>query len=150
VAAKRLHRHWIGVESHADYLDLARQRIADVEPVPYDPDLFEIPNPRKTLREDRIPFGMLLEYNLLQPGQLLYLTGGDKVTARILADGSLLVDGQRGSIHQTARQFCGSLNLPCNGWEQWYYFDPQTGERQPINRLREQLRQVRKLPRNIT
>jgi DNA modification methylase len=148
VVAKRLHRHWIGIERQTDYLELARQRIAAIEPVPYEPDLFEMPNPRKTLREDRIPFGMLLEYNLLQPGQLLYLAGHDEVAARVLADGSLLVNGQRGSIHQTARQFFGSSRAPCNGWEQWYYIDPQSGDRQPINHLRERLREARKSLRN--
>jgi hypothetical protein len=28
----------------------------------------------------------------------------------------------------------------CNGWEHWFFDDAQTGQRLPINTLREQLR----------
>ncbi len=148
--AKRLHRHWIGIERQAEYVELARARLAALQPAPYAPAIFETPNPRKLSREARIPFGMLLEYGLLQPGQLLYLEGKDEISARILADGSLEIDGKRGSIHQAARLALGGNPAPGNGWEQWYYVDLQTGERSSINHLREILRSAGKSPGSDT
>jgi modification methylase len=139
VVAKRLHRRWIGIEREGRYVELARQRIAAVEPVAYDPAVFETPNPRRQLRERRIPFGMLLEYGLLQPGQALYFGKERRPGGRVLADGSIEYNGQRGSIHQIARLI---RQAPCNGWEEWYYLDGETGELQGIDRLRQAIRQM--------
>ena len=30
-----------------------------------------------------------------------------------------------------------SLKAPCNGWMAWYYIDQETGNREPIDRLRQ-------------
>ncbi len=136
-AAKRLHRRWIGIERQAEYVDLARERIDQLQPATSEAEFYSLHNPRKL---QRIPFGMLLEYGLLQPSQSLYLATDADVVARIQSDGSLECQGRRGSIHQLARQFTNSANVPCNGWQQWFFLDPQTGERRPINDLREQLR----------
>lgn len=134
LVAKRLHRRWIGIEREAYYVELARQRIDSLPEAPYDPFYFSTPNPRK---RPRVPFGVLLEYNLLQPGHTLYFGKTGTITARVLADGAIEYNGQRGSIHQIARQL---RQAPCNGWDQWYYLDPETGERRPIDDLRQQFR----------
>lgn len=134
VVAKRLRRHWIGIERETEYVTLARQRI-EAEPLALgDPALYRTPNPRKL---PRIPFGLLLEYRLLEPGQWLYLQGKKEYMAHLLADGSLEYKQQRGSIHQIARLI---LQAPCNGWEQWYYLDSAEQDLRPINDLREHLR----------
>lgn len=130
VVARRLNRRWIGIEREPAYVDLARQRIADTPQVPYDPALFDTPNPRQRAR---IAFGLLLEAGLLQPGQRLYWGLAGEKSALILADGAIEYNGQRGSIHQIGRQIC---QAPCNGWDQWYYFDKESGERRPIDHLR--------------
>jgi len=114
---------------------LARRRIGLIEPVAYEAELFEASEPR---RELRIPFGNLLEAGLLEAGQRLYLGAKGRESARILADGSLKYNGSRGSIHQTARQ---ALDAPANGWQHWYYVDPHTGRRRPIDDLRQILRE---------
>jgi modification methylase len=132
--AKRLQRHWIGIEREARYVELAAQRIAAVPTGDLDPAVFNTPNPRK---RPRLPFGQLLQHGLLQPGQTLYFTKKGPRTARVLADGTLEYNGRRGSIHQVARSIKGA---PCNGWEQWYYLDPHSGERRPIDHLRRTLR----------
>lgn len=139
VVAKRLARRWIGIERQSEYVDLARRRIAETPPASSDQHLYTTPNRRK---QPRLPFGMLLEYQLIQPGQRLYLLNNRAITAQVLADGSLEWNGQRGSIHQVARLALGLPNTPCNGWEQWVYFDPQSADYQPINHLREHLRQL--------
>ncbi len=133
--AKRLHRNWIGIEKEKEYVKLARQRIGEIEPVAFEQELFESVEPR---REPRIPFGNLLEAGLLEPGQRLYLGERSRVSARILSDGSLKFNGRRGSIHQAAKEI---LDAPANGWEHWYYVDPLSGRRRPIDDLRQILRE---------
>ncbi|MEX1247419.1 MAG: site-specific DNA-methyltransferase [Anaerolineales bacterium] len=133
--AKRMHRHWIGIERDKTYARLARKRIDQTEPVAYEAELFEPQEPR---RAPRIPFGNLLEAGLLEPGQRLYLGERSKLSARILADGSLKVNGVRGSIHEVAKHL---LDAPANGWQHWYYLDPDSGQRRPIDALRNLIRE---------
>ncbi len=133
--ARRLKRNWIGIEREPGYVEIARQRIEAVEAGSAPPNIYHSPNPRK---RPRIPFGHLVESGLLQPGDTLYFGKGGDLEAIILADGAISCNGERGSIHQIARQL---LQAPCNGWEQWYFYNPQQGERQPIDRLRQIYRQ---------
>jgi site-specific DNA-methyltransferase (adenine-specific) len=132
--ARRLKRHWIGVEREPHYVELARRRIASIPDGESSDHLYTSPNPRK---RKRVPFGLLLEYGLLRPGQVLYFGKAGKLKALVLADGSIEYNGQRGSIHQIARQIHQG---PCNGWDLWYYVDAETGERRPIDHLRQLFR----------
>ncbi len=133
-AARRLGRHWIGIEREATYVAMARRRLARVPSTALPPAELSSPNPRT---QPRIPFGALVEHGLLRPGATLYLGPLGTASARVLADGSLQAGTRRGSIHQIARAL---RRTPCNGWEVWYYRDPRTRRREPINRLRERLR----------
>lgn len=133
--AKRMHRDWIGIERDKRYARLAQDRIDQIEPVAYEAELFEPAEPR---REPRIPFGNLLEAGLLEAGQRLYLGERGKVNARVMADGSIKANQLHGSIHQVAKQL---LDGPANGWEHWYYVDPNSGQRRSINELRKLLRE---------
>ncbi len=133
--AKKLRRHWIGIERDPAYVQVAQARIDAITPLPYAADVFTFEDRRK---RERIPFGALLENGLLQPGQTLYFGKIGEVAATVAADGSLLYNGQRGSIHKI-----GAIikNAPsCNGWTHWYYRDPETGAREVIDTLRERLR----------
>jgi len=132
--ARKLHRHWLGIERDPRYIQLAAERIAAVTQLEYAPDVFAFPDRRS---QRRIPFGRLLEEGLLQPGQPLFLGADGRPEATILADGSLRCGELSGSIHQVASQL---RHVPCNGWEHWQYVDPQTGQRKPIDALRQQLR----------
>jgi DNA modification methylase len=141
--ARALHRRWIGVEREPAYVDLARERIAAVQPTLMPDSLFTGANPR---REARVPFGALLEQGLLQPGQALYL-GEAGPSAIVRADGTLEADGERGSIHAVGRRLAG---LPsCNGWEAWYYDDGASGERRVLDTLRRQARQASAPPARL-
>src|SRR3546814_19055581 len=62
--ARKLGRHYIGLERDADYIAVAKKRIAQVQPIT---DLELIDTPAKR-REPRIPFGWLIEQGLLEPG----------------------------------------------------------------------------------
>jgi DNA modification methylase len=132
--AKKLHRHWIGVEREGDYVEIARARIDAVKPAAYSDLVFALPNPRNA---PRVPFGTLLERGLLQPGQELYFGTKGEATATVLANGQIECHGLVGSIHQVGRALA---NAPCNGWEQWYYLDEETGQKLVIDTLRDIVR----------
>ena len=132
--ARRLKRRWIGIEREQHYVELARRRIDAIPEGESGEHLYTTPNPRK---RKRVPFGMLLENNFLRPGQRLYFGETGEQTARVLADGAIEYNGQRGSIHQIARLIHQG---PCNGWDLWYYTEAETGERRPIDHLRQQFR----------
>lgn len=127
--AKLLHRHWIGIERDPAYAELARRRIASVDPGRFAEDIYVFPSRRGR----RLPFTRLLEAGLLRPGQTLYFGEAGKYRAQVRADGLICCDGIVGSIHQVGRELTGA---PCNGWEQWRYED-ESGERRPLNDLRQ-------------
>ena len=133
--AKRLGRRWIGIEKESSYVKAARRRIDAIPETRLGSDFFSTPDPRK---RDRIPFGRLLEAGLLSAGDTLAFGSRSGPKARVCADGSLSWKGKRGSIHQIARLLRGG---PCNGWDHWLALDRRSGERIPIDRLREELRE---------
>jgi site-specific DNA-methyltransferase (adenine-specific) len=133
--AKKLGRHWIGIEKNTAYVDIARKRIETVEPAPA--ESIQWPDKR---REKRIPFGALLEAGLLQPGQTLWFAKDESIAATVRADGKIISGSLTGSIHSVAK---GLLNgAPVNGWDAWFFI--QNGEKKPIDELREIIR--RNLP----
>lgn len=136
--ARRLHRHFIGIEKEAEYAEAARERIRRVQQVEFNPPIFVTPDPRKDVR---IPIGSLLENGLLLPGQILYL-GEKGPPARLLANGSLEYNGETGSIHQLARKI---RQAPVNGWDAWYYEEKSSRKRFPIDILRQKIRSDSKI-----
>src|SRR6201991_762783 len=82
--AKRLGRSFIGIEREKGYADVARARIAEVEPA--ESDVVEVTKSQRA--EPRIPFGWVVERGLLPPGTVLH--GHQKhQTAKVRADGTL-------------------------------------------------------------
>ncbi|NLF51401.1 MAG: site-specific DNA-methyltransferase [Leptolinea sp.] len=130
-AAIRLGRHWIGMEKEPQYIKHARERLDGIKP---DPDVdgpCEKPEVRQRIR---LPFGSLLEYGYLRPGDVLCLGPQSGIQAVITAQGRLQLDGQTGSIHGLASQLQGRQ---ANGWTDWYYRDPADNRLYPIDRLRQ-------------
>jgi DNA modification methylase len=134
--AKRLRRNWVGIEQEAAYVELALARIAEVVP-PLIPD--EMMPPPLDAPKRKIPFAVLLEYDLLPAGAPLRL-GRTEHVARVQEDGTLVCNGLRGSIHKVAAQCLGKP--ACNGWEHWYYQDARTGEYLVLDILREAARKM--------
>jgi modification methylase len=132
--AKKLHRHWIGIERDSAYVKVAQERIDAIVPPMFDEELYSTPTKRDA---PRIPFGRLLEAGLLRPGDTLYLDKNGQ-TARVAADGTLHSEDQSGSIHSLGAKLLGLPAL--NGWEHWYYWDEDKGEKVLIDKLRERLR----------
>lgn len=134
--AKKLHRHWIGIERDPAYIEVAQKRIDEIEARDLEEGLLITKTRRST---PRVPFGNLLEAGLLQPGETLYLDK-TKGTAIVRADGTIQSGECEGSIHRVGAQL---LDLPAlNGWEHWYYKDAETGQLEQIDRLREKLREI--------
>jgi modification methylase len=128
--ARRLGRHFIGIDRDADYVAIARARVADIERAPDDALAL-----RQKRDEKRIPFGLLVERGLLRPGDVLSdITG--RWTAKVRADGTLISAEARGSIHQVGAQIQGAP--ACNGWQFWHYHEQ--GQRWPIDLLRQRVR----------
>ncbi len=133
-AARLLRRRFIGIERDESYVRIASERIAGVTPLLKDFLLSQL-NPR---RQPRLPFGGLIENGFLLPGTTLYFGEKGTQSAQVMADGSLTMDGKRGSIHQLGSEIKSG---PVNGWTSWYYLDETSGKRYPIDRLRKKLRE---------
>jgi DNA modification methylase len=131
--AKRLGRRWLGIETKANYIAIAQQRIEAIE-ANSGMNQFQVAEPQKN---KRIPFPELLRKGLVKPGQELYFgaIGNQKVFIR--ADGNVQFGNVSGSIHKVGRLL---TNGPCNGWLAWYYIDEETGRREPIDILRNRIR----------
>jgi modification methylase len=139
--AKKLGRHYIGIERDQEYVRLARTRIAAIETSPE-----EALTGHEKRRQARIPFGALLEAGLLTAGQTLYFAPDPSRQATVLADGSLRCGRITGSIHAVAKQLVE--NAPANGWDLWLYQDI-SGARLPIDRLRDEIRNATAQENNL-
>ena len=128
--AKKLGRHYIGIERNLEYIKIAEERIASVETAPT--VALNLPEPRGL---SRVPFGRLLEMGLLQPGQLLTFTKDKSISATILANGNIQSGSYIGSIHSVARSLLP--DSPANGWDLWFFED--NGTWQSIDLLRQKL-----------
>jgi modification methylase len=136
--AKKLGRHYIGIEKEQAYIDGARRRIESIPVRMFDDEVLgRFETKRSAVR---IAFSSILENGLLHPGITLFFNRARERTATVLADGSLrLPDGRKGSIHQIG---AAVGNLPaCNGWEHWYYENDQ-GDLVAIDYLRETIRKA--------
>lgn len=130
--AKKLGRHFIGIEKDAGYVAGAQQRIDAVERVKNELCL-EFSSKK---RQPRIPFGSVVERGLLTPGDWLF-DASRKHCAVIRSDGTLKSETAEGSIHQVG---AAAQNAPaCNGWVFWH-FENERKELVCIDELRQQVR----------
>ena len=129
--AKRLGRHFIGIEREKTYADIARARIAEI--VPASDESIEVTKSKRS--EPRIPFGWVVERGLLPVGTVLHGTRKHQ-KAQVRADGTLVCADGKGSIHQMGAHVQG-LDA-CNGWTFWQF--ELNGALVPIDVLRQQLR----------
>ena len=131
--AKRLGRHFIGIERDPDYAKIAAERIAQIETLA-DPVLALGPTRRS---EPRVPFASLIEAGLIMPGDILW-DAKRRYQAMVRPDGALAYEQIIGSIHKIGALAQG---LPaCNGWTFWYV--EREGELQLIDELRRDMRQI--------
>ena len=129
--AKRLGRHYIGIEREAAYRKVAEKRLAEIKR--YDRDALQVTQSKRS--EPRVAFGTLVERGMLTVGtELRSLNGRHK--AKVRADGTLVAFDTKGSIHQVGAVLEGAPS--CNGWTYWTF--KNQGEWAPIDVLRQKIR----------
>lgn len=125
--AKRLGRHYVGIEREQNYIDVAEARIAGVETL----GKAELTVMTGKKAEPRVAFNVLIDSGLLKPGTSLHCSRR-RHSAVVRADGTLSSGGESGSIHRLGAKLQG-LDA-CNGWTFWHF--EQAGELKPIDALR--------------
>ncbi len=125
--AKRLNRHFIGIERHPAYVEATLARLRRIRPVMGD-GLAMVPTKRDA---PRMPFGGFVERGVIAPGTKLF-DRARRVSAVVAADGSLVAGEHRGSIHKVGAAL---QNAPsCNGWTFWHF--ERAGALVPLDVLR--------------
>ncbi len=129
--AKKLGRHFIGLERDLDYIAHAEKRIAAAEAT--SPDLLMAPATKR--EEPRVAFSAIVEGELLPVGAVL-TDSKRRHQAVVRPDGTIIANGIVGSIHKIGALVQG---LPaCNGWTFWHH--EVAGKPEPIDTLRSAFR----------
>ena len=131
--AKKMGRHFIGIDREDKYIEYAQRRIDAIEIG--EMSAFKIDTKKEELR---IPFSMLLEHGLISAGTVLTCPKG-KTKATVHADGSLVIDNVKASIHKMGATI---QNAPsCNGWTYWHtQSNTKSNKSIPIDELRKLMR----------
>ncbi|GLK77080.1 methyltransferase [Methylopila jiangsuensis] len=111
--AKRLGRHFVGVERDRDYAAAAQARIDAVVPLGAE-TLAPAPAKRDA---PRVAFASVVERGLLRPGDRL-TDARRRYEATVRADGTLALGTVIGSIHRIGAIAQGAES--CNGWTFWH------------------------------
>ncbi len=128
--AKMLGRDFIGIEREENYRVVAQDRIDRVRK--FDKSALETTGSKRA--EPRVPFGQVVERGMLRPGEELFSPRGG--IAKVRADGTLVGNDVKGSIHQVGAHLEGAPS--CNGWTYWHF--KRDGKLIPIDLLRQQIR----------
>jgi modification methylase len=112
--ARRLGRHFVGIDREQRYIDAALERIEAVRPL----DGSAISPLAGKRAEPRVAFVSLVDAGLVKPGTALY-DARRRFRAMVRADGTLEATGAAGSIHRVGALLQG-LDA-CNGWTFWHY-----------------------------
>jgi modification methylase len=131
VVAKRLGRRYIGIERDPAYAEIARARLIATDTAA--PEALKTTASKRA--EPRIPFGMLIERGLIQPGDIL-VDPFERHAARVRADASIACRDASGSIHKIGAHVQGLE--ACNGWTFWHIRNAR--KLVPIDALRQQVR----------
>jgi modification methylase len=129
--AKRLGRHFVGIEREDKYIDAALERIDAVTPLSQD-NLAIMTSKRA---EPRVAFVSLVETGMVKAGATLY-DAKKRHAAKVRADGTLALGDSAGSIHKMGAHAQG-LDA-CNGWTFWHY--ERAGGLSSIDELRKIVR----------
>jgi len=130
--AKKLGRHFIGIDREDTYIAAALKRIAAIKPL--SGEAIETAVPKR--QAPRVAFGSLVEMGLITPGTELY-DHRQRWSALVRADGTLASGQHSGSIHRVGALVQGAE--ACNGWTFWH--TSNRGRLAPIDLLRGEVRQ---------
>ncbi len=131
--ARKLQRDYIGIEANPRYVELARQRIAQIAGPVVEEELLVTRSKRDL---PAVRFSQLIEGQYIPIGERLY-SKSKGVQAVVRADSQLQVGDFVGSIHKAAARAQGTRSY--NGWDFWYLEDQAEGLLS-IDRLRDRYR----------
>ena len=124
--AKRLGRHYVGIEREELYIQAATKRIKDVQL-----ELTDFTDNQLEVKPPRFSIKRLIELGYLTVGQKLY-SKDRKHEAVICIDGDVQNEDAKTSIHKMSALFLNRTNN--NGWD--YFWCEYKGEFVTINSLR--------------
>jgi modification methylase len=127
--ARRLGRHWVGIERERSYVKVALERIESTLPL----DESAMATMADKRAAPRVAFGVLVEGGICPPGTML-TDAKRRFWARVRADGSIESGPHSGSIHKVGSALQGAPS--CNGWTFWHV--EQAGALQPLDSLRQE------------
>ncbi len=134
--AKKMGRHFIGIEKDKTYIKGAQKRIDAITAENADALSYTVKK-----KQARIPFGAVVEEGFLKPGTYLFDSKKNH-QVMVRSDGSVANENGEGSIHQLGAM---AQNAPaCNGWTYWFYEDEQKNLIS-IDVLREKIRLAREI-----
>ncbi|MEE2952006.1 MAG: site-specific DNA-methyltransferase [Pseudomonadota bacterium] len=130
--AKRLGRHFVGIEREDEYVRIAKERIDAVEPLT--DEVLRVAAGKRA--EPRVPLASLVESGLVAPGTEL-TDAKRRYRAYVRADGTIAVGDDAASIHRIGARVQG-LDA-CNGWTFWHV--KRGKDLMPIDELRRTARE---------
>ncbi len=110
--AKKLGRHYIGIDKEKTYIQYAEKRLKSVQKIK-PAHLMPLTKPLP----EKVAFGDLVAADIIPAGTKLY-DEKQKHTAIVCADGSLKKGKTQASIHQMAAKIKNTTT--CNGWTFWH------------------------------
>ena len=124
--AKRLGRHFVGIEREAAYIEAAKKRINSVQLEFSDliDNVFDVKPPRFSIKQ-------LVQFGYLSVGQKLY-SKDKRYYAEICEDGDVFDGETKASIHKMSAKYLSRSNN--NGWD--YFWCEYNGEFVTIDSLR--------------
>jgi modification methylase len=126
--ARRLGRHWVGIERETAYVKVAKERIRST--LPLDESAMAVMADKRTA--PRVAFGLLVESGVCPAGTEL-TDPKRRFSARVRADGSIESGAHSGSIHKVGAALQGAPS--CNGWTFWHV--EEGGALAPLDALRQ-------------
>jgi len=130
--ARRMGRHFVGIEREEAYIEAALARISAVEPARG--ATLSVTTGKRA--EPRVAFGALVEMGFVKAGAAL-TDARRRWRALVRLDGSLECDGVTGSIHGVGAKVQG-LDA-CNGWTFWHVEDRE--DLTPLDAVRQTYRE---------
>ena len=112
--AKKLGRNFIGIEREEKYINVAQNRINNINNVI--PEIYLVENNKK--EQPKISFATLVNEKYINIGEILYTKKRYNKQAIVLNNGLLEYNGYINSIHKIGSIIQDSIS--CNGWKFWY------------------------------
>lgn len=112
--AKKLKRNFIGIEKEKEYINIAQNRIDNINNYYTEAEWVE----EEDEKQIRVPFEDLIKNNIIKVGDILYTRQRYNQQAIVLDNGNLKWNENIASIHKIGATIQQSPS--CNGWKFWY------------------------------